>query len=254
MQQMVEEGKYVYCIIGTDEARNFGPIGIGGRGDEVTTVSYQDLSAVVSNASMARYVANRDNMVAHERVIEEVMKDYTVLPVRFCTIAAGVEEVRSLLRKRSLELKNLLKDMDNKIELGVRALWNNMDVIFQEIVRENETIRKLKERIAAKPPGQTYHESIALGEMVKSALDAKKEKEGAIILNALKKIAFDFRLNRLVGDRMVLNGAFLVDKGREKEFDDRVEELACACGQRMQLKYVGPTPPFNFVNIVVRWN
>jgi hypothetical protein len=52
---------------------------------------------------------------------------------------------------------------------------------------------------------------------------------------------------------MFLNAAFLVDKGREKEFDNRVDELERSYGDRVKFKYVGPVPPFNFVNIVVKW-
>ena len=40
------EGKYVYCIIESKEPRSFGPIGIGGRGDEVYTVHHDGLAAV----------------------------------------------------------------------------------------------------------------------------------------------------------------------------------------------------------------
>ncbi len=250
---MEEEGKYIYCIIGTNEGRNFGPIGIGGRGDEVSTICYQDLSCVISNSPMTKYIISRENMTAHEKVIEEVMKDYTVLPVRFCTIATCAEEVRDLLRKRGIEFRNLLRDMNGKVELGLRAWWKNMDVIFQEIVDEHKEIKGLKQRIASKNLKETYPQRIKLGEMVKSALETKKEKEGKEILDLLKKISFDFRANELVGDKVIVNAAFLVDKAREKEFDNRVEELIEKYDERVKFKYVGPAPPFNFVNIVVRW-
>ena len=77
----MQEGQYLYCIIGTGEARNFGPIGIGGRGDPVTTIAYRDLSTVVSSVPMSKYVVSKEIMLDHEKVIEAVMKDYTVLPV-----------------------------------------------------------------------------------------------------------------------------------------------------------------------------
>jgi len=106
---MVGEGKYIYGIIGTNEGRNFGPIGIGERGDIVSTIGYEELSAVISNSSLDKYVVNKENLIAHEKVMEEVMKNYTVLPMRFCTVASSAEEVRNLLRKRYLELKNFIK-------------------------------------------------------------------------------------------------------------------------------------------------
>lgn len=251
--EMMEEGKYIYCIIGTNEGRNFGPIGIGNRSDVVSTIGYQDLSCVISNSPMTKYVISKENMMAHEKVIEEVMKDYTVLPVRFCTIATCAEEVRDLLRNRGVEFKSLLKDMDNKVELGLRAWWKNMDTIFPEIVDEHKEIKKLKQKIVSKHPKEAHPQSIKLGEMVKSALEAKKEREGKEILDALKRISFDCRTNELVGDKMIVNAAFLVDKGREKEFDNRVDELTEKYDERLKFTYVGSAPPFNFVNIIVKW-
>ncbi|MFH1672502.1 MAG: GvpL/GvpF family gas vesicle protein, partial [Pseudomonadota bacterium] len=135
---MSREGKYIYCIIESNEGRNFGAIGIGGRGDIVSTIGYEDISAVISSTPMTKYVINRENMTTHERVIEEVMKDYTVLPVRFCTIASSAEELRSLLRKRYSELKGLLRDMDNKVEMGLKVLWKDMNQVFKEIVEDNK--------------------------------------------------------------------------------------------------------------------
>lgn len=240
---MRDEGMYLYCIIKGNEGRNFGPIGIGDRGDVVYTIGYQDLSCVISSTPMTKYVINRENMMAHERVIEEVMKDYTVLPVRFCTIATSAQEVRSLLRKRYVEFNSLLRDMDNKIELGLKAFWKDMDLIFQEIAGKNEKVKRLKKKGAA----------LELGKMVKSALEVKKEREGKQIINVLKGPAIDFRTNKVVGDNMIINAAFLVDRGREREFDNNMEDLEKEYAERINFKYVGPAPPFNFVNIVVKW-
>lgn len=55
---MAEEGYYVYCIIEARGTRNFGPIGVGERGDVVSTVSYADLSAVISRVPMSKYVVS----------------------------------------------------------------------------------------------------------------------------------------------------------------------------------------------------
>jgi len=154
---VVPEGHYVYCIIGTGEARNFGPIGISDRGDPVTTIAYKDLGAVVSSIPMTKYVISKESMISHEKVIEAVMKDHTLLPVRFYTVAPNAEEIRSLLRRRYLEFKKLLRELDNKVELGLKALWRDMNAIFQEIVTENEEIKALRAEMTgclAKEAGQ----------------------------------------------------------------------------------------------------
>src|SRR5215510_16336462 len=78
-----EQGKYVYCIIKSTEPRSFGAIGIGGRGDEVYTVHYEGLAAVVSDTPLVVYDPTRENVFTHEQVNETVMGEFTVLPMAF---------------------------------------------------------------------------------------------------------------------------------------------------------------------------
>jgi hypothetical protein len=248
---MVEEGKYLYCIIESNGGRkNFGHIGIGEGGGEVVTIPYNNLSAVVSDVSTKKHAPNRENTIAHERVIEEVMKDCTVLPARFCTIAASAQEVRDVLRKRYHEFKKLLREMDNKVELGLKALWLSMDAIFDEIVAEKKDIKMLKDRASKRP---NRDDMIRVGELVKKTLDEKKKREAEYFLEPLKKISTDVRINNPFGDKMFLNAAFLVDRNREKEFDNEVETLKTEYEERAKIIYVGPAPPFNFVNVVIHW-
>ena len=248
---MGKEGKYIYCIVGTKQERNFGPIGIGGRGDEVLTIGYEDLSIVVSNHPMTKFVVNRGNMLDHEKVIEEVMKEFdSVLPVRFGTVASGADEIRNLLDRRYREFKDLLRDMDHKIELSVKGIWKNMDMIFKEIVKENKEIKKAREKIS-NLKSQISNLKIEVGKMVEQALIKKKEKEAEKIVDILRRTAVEYKLNKTIGDEMFMNAAFLVDKGREKEFDNIMDDLSEKYKDRIKFLYAGPLPVFNFVNIVI---
>lgn len=248
----MENGLYIYCLIGTGETRNFGSIGIGDRGDPVTTISYRDLGAVVSSVSMDRYVVSSKTMLNHEKVIESVMKDYTVLPVRFYNVAPHAEGVRTLLRKRYTEFKKLLRELDHKVELGLKALWKNMEAIFKEIAEENAEIKAARDKGIAPSAGEASQNKGALGEIVKLALESKKAREREILLLPLRRIPSAFCLNRTYGDDMIMNAAFLVDRDWEKEFDNAVKKLASGYGDRIEFKYVGPAPPYSFVNIVVK--
>lgn len=86
--ETVPEGKYVYCIIETAEPRSFGPMGIGGRGDDVHTIRHKGLAAVVSNTPLVVYDPTRENVFAHEQVNETVMREFTVLPMAFGALFA----------------------------------------------------------------------------------------------------------------------------------------------------------------------
>ncbi|MBU4479351.1 MAG: GvpL/GvpF family gas vesicle protein [Candidatus Omnitrophica bacterium] len=255
---MEKEGKYIYCIIATSQERNFGPIGIGEGGEEVLTISYDELSMVVSNFPMGKPEVGRQNLLAHEKIIEEVMKEFnSVLPVRFGTISSSAEEIRNLLDRRYREFKTALRDMDHKIELGVKGVWKNMDVIFKEIVEENKDIKKMKEKLQS----FAVQAKREVGKMVAEALEKKKEKEAEKFADALRRTAVNYKQNKTMGDAMFMNAAFLVDKGREKEFDNIMDDLSeeysakggSASGgkDRVKFMYAGPLPVFNFVNIVI---
>lgn len=248
---MEKEGKYIYCIIESKQERNFGPIGIGERGDELLTIGYDDLSMVVSNHPIAKLTANRENFVGHEKAIEEVMKEFdSVLPVRFGTIASGADEIRNLLDRRYREFKSALRDMEHKVELGVKGIWNDMDVVFSEIVEGNETIKKLRKQLKGKG-SQSVQVKINIGQLVKKELDQKKEKQAEEIVDRLRRMSYEYKLNKTIGDEMFMNVAFLVDKGREKEFDNTMNDLCDEYEEKMKFMYAGPLPVFNFVNIVI---
>ncbi len=250
---MAKEGKYIYCIINGNEGRNFGPIGIGKRGDIVSTIGYNDISAVISSSPITRYVIDPENLMAHEKVIEEVMKDYTVLPVRFCTIANSAEEVRTFLRRQYGGFKGMLHDLDNKVEMGLKARWTHMEKIFEEIAQTDSDVKELKKRVEEPGGDGDSDEKISLGKAVKAALDEKKERIAEKILRKFKKLTLDTRRNDVMGDDMFLNAVFLIDRTREKQVDFLVEDLADEYNNEADFKLVGPAPPFNFVSIEMKW-
>jgi hypothetical protein len=245
-----KEGKYIYCIIGDGKVQTFGPLGIGGGGNELYTVCFNDLAAVVSNSPIIKYSVSRENLIPHERAIEEVMKTYTVLPVRFCTIAEDEEKVKKILEKEYNRFLDLLKDIEDKKELGLKAIFKE-DVIYKDILEKYKDIMVLKEKIATLPSEKTYFQRAEIGEMVEAALQKEKEIYREEILNTLSPLAVEVKTNNTYGERMIINAAFLVEKRKEAEFDQKVNELLDRYGDKMKFKYVGTLPPFNFINLVI---
>jgi hypothetical protein len=60
------------------------------------------------------------------------------------------------------------------------------------------------------------------------------------------------RSNKPIGDRMILNAAFLVEREHEKAFDEKVREVSRKYEDLLTFKYTGPWPPYNFVNIKLK--
>lgn len=244
--------KYMYCLIQAEASRQFGSPGIGDRGDVPHTIHYQGLAAVVSDSAQREYPASRSHMMAHTRVLEEVMGDFTLLPVRFGTVAPSADRVRRLLSRRFGLFHGLLQEVEGRVEQGLRVFWHE-GPLFQQIVEENPPIRRLKEALMGRPAEATYYERIGLGELIEQALWRRREEEAARILAPLRPLACRTRVNKVLSDRMALNAAFLVDHHRVEAFDQAVRELDREMGDLMLFKYVGPVPPYNFVEIVVSW-
>src|SRR5262245_14901344 len=91
-------GKYVYCIIEANDPLRFGPIGIGTDPSEVYTVHYKTLAAVVSDAPLEVLDSTRENVLAHERVNETVMRRHTEIPIALRTIFKTREDIVELRR------------------------------------------------------------------------------------------------------------------------------------------------------------
>lgn len=242
------EGKYVYCIIESSEPRSFGPMGIGARGDEVYTVHHQGLAAVISNTPLMVYDPTRDNVFTHEQVNETVMREFTVLPMAFGALFRTEDDIIELMRGTEDALRDVLNKMAGKVEYGLKVNWDR-DRVIAEIEQENEEIRNLKEQITSRATGSTYFARMQLGRLVEQALSEQSDSYVREVYAALRDTAVASRANKPIGDRMIMNAAFLVEREREAEFDSKVKEIAAKYEGKLSFKYTGPWPPYNFVHI-----
>lgn len=248
--------KYIYAVIPDNAGVTFGPMGIGGRGDEVYTQPYLDIAAVVSDCPFIDfYGMAKEKLVLylaeHQRATEEVMKEQaTILPVKFGTLLEDEGEVEDMLRWGYRDLKTGLATMGGKIEVEVVATWD-VQQVFAEIGQE-EGIAELKAEIADKPPWQTISAQVRLGQMVKASLDRRKEEHRRKMLDFLAGQAADVQVNMAPADQVVMNVAFLIDAHRQDDFEARVHQLDERFEGRLHFKLVGPLPPYSFSTIEVR--
>ena len=246
----MEGGLYVYAIAEVGAPEELQAESIDGNGELVEALPKHDVAAIVSRCNAENYAITRSNTLAHQRVMEEAMQHWPILPVRFNTIAEERDQiVEKLLTPRYEEFCELLDLMRGKSELGLKAVWTDMEAVFQGIVDENPDIKRAR----SSSRSTSRSEAVRVGEMVKNALQDKKEREAGQILRRFDGLWHDRRVNDIFGDSMILNAAFLVEDGLQEEFDRCVGTLDAEMKERVRFKYVGPVPPCNFVEIVVTW-
>lgn len=244
---------YVYGVALAEPFGNghppLGVPGIGGRGDPVRTIVVRELAAVVSDVPGLRMDLRRENLLDHQRVLEEVLHRSDVLPFSFGTVASGDDEVREVILRDGYDaLREQLEAIRGCIELEVKVFWDR-ERLFAEIAQENEEVRALRDTIPLLPDDQATMEKITLGQLTEAEIEAKSTWEADGVLDVLDPIAVEVLVSPNLSDTMLLNAAFLVERAREEEFDGAVAALAEAHPGRLVFNYVGPLPPYSFINL-----
>ncbi|RTY73423.1 GvpL/GvpF family gas vesicle protein [Flavobacterium sp. LS1R10] len=247
-----KEGKYIYGIIRHSDPLDYGPIGMGKRADLVYGINFKDISAIVSNSPIIEYEVRRINMITHERVLEEVMKQFTVLPVRFSTISEHNDDsgILRILEKDYKKFDDLLTKMEGKKELGLKVLTKEA-VIYESIIEKYDEIRLLRGKLMSLPADKSHYQRMKIGEMVAEALKKETENYKNSILDILNPLSVDVKINNSYGEMMIINVAFLVKNLAESAFDKAVNDLEEKFGRFMTFKYVGTLPLYNFVTLVI---
>ena len=243
-----EAGRYVYGVIESKDTVTFGKIGIGGSGEPVYTVNHKDIAAVVSKTDVFIFDPTRENALAHEHVIETVMKSHTIIPMSFGTVFRTDDDIREVLKSIYASLKDVLKQMAGKVEFGLKVNWDR-DQVVEELKRDDEELRHFHQEITRKHLQSTYFARMQLGRMVEKALAERASQYVREIYEELRSCCVASRDNKPIGDKMIMNAAFLIQREREAEFDEAVNRIARKYGDRLNFKYTGPWPPYNFVNI-----
>ena len=246
--ETIGEGRYVYGIIAGRDSLTFGKMGLGGQGEMVYTVNHGDISGVVSRTNVFIFDPTRENALAHEHVIESVMKSHTIIPMSFGTVFRTDDDIKEVLRSIYPSLKDVLEQMSGKVEFGLKVTWDR-DQIVEELKRQDEEIHRFHLEITKKHLQSTYLARMQLGRMIDKALVETSSQYVREIYEALRSVCVASRDNKPIGEKMIMNAAFLIERQRETEFDAAVNRVAKRFGNRLNFRYTGPWPPYNFVNI-----
>jgi len=217
----------------------------------VYTIHHGGLAAVVSDTPVVVYDPTRENALTYEHVNETVMKEFTVIPMSFGTVFRTEKDVVEFLKDTADALHDVLEKMKDKIEFGLKVNWDP-DTVLKEVEQEREEIRRLKEEIMSNRQASTYFARMQLGRLVDLAMSEKADAYVREIYDCLRDCAIASRHNKPIGDKMILNAAFLVERDKATQFDQDVQEIAKRYDGKLRFLYTGPWPPYNFVNIRLR--
>jgi hypothetical protein len=214
-EQIQYQALYIYGIVNGRFSRRFPDIGIGNRKDEVFPIHFKDVTALVSHTPFIEYDPTEEYTLAHENVIQEVLKcDCTLAPMRFCTVLKSRNDVMKLMHSGYMAFKRNLLKVRNKHEFDVK--------VFLHIAQTKET---------------------------GDALLEESRTIATACYNTLKALTDDTMLSEQVTGEMILNASFLVHKEKRETFYNAVLDFDKEYTEKIKIRISGPTAPYNFVSM-----
>ena len=243
-----ECGYYVYGIVAANKQSSFGKSTMGGGLADVFAIRHEDLAIVASKVNAPILDATRENVLAHEHVVERIMETSTVIPMSFGVIFKTSDDIQAMLKGVYACFQEVLHKLEGKIEFGLKVTWAR-DGIIERLKREKEEIRRFDLELKKKRLHSTYFARMQLARMIETALMERSSEIVKEVYEGLRPVCLASRDNKPIGETMIMNAAFLLERKRTNEFDLILRKLSKKFHGLLDFKYSGPWPPYNFVSI-----
>ena len=253
------QGRYLYCIADSSKAETLGNAGI--EGNEVHSVPYKDLCAIVHNCPARPYESKdqdiiKEWVIAHQKVVDAAWERYgTVIPMGFDTIVQGSatvdpeENMKTWLKDDYDNLKAKMEKVRDRAEYGVQVFWDRK-IVAEKISHKSPEIKALNQEIKSKPKGIAYMYRQKLEGLLRKEIEEQADRYFKEFYEKITPHAEDFRVEKTKktedeDKQMLLNLSCLLPKEGSKGLGEELEKIDALEG--FSVRYTGPWPPYSFV-------
>lgn len=242
-----DRGIYVYGIVPADVEVQDDARGVGDPPSEVTTVTHQDIAALVSTIDPGKPLGRPEDLSAHAALLDGAAAEVPVLPMKFGGVLAGPDQVtEELLAPHHDEFAGALRELEGKAQYVVHGRYRT-EAVLGEILQENPELDRMRESLRDKDADAARNERMALGEAVNNALVAKREADTATVVEALQELGLTVAVREPTHEEDAVHLACLVETAKESDLESAVERLAGDWDGRVHLRLLGPLAPYDFV-------
>lgn len=255
---------YLYCFYCAGESVSTHEKGLGGK-DKVFSLSYRDLSALVSRVPLAEYSESAleknlqdlewltPRVKHHERVLKTVAGFHPIIPVRFGTLYRSQEKIQTMLRSRYEDLCTFLTFVQDKEEWGVK-MYMDKEAGGKLAQATNPALQALEIRLSSASAGERYFlqkrkEKMRREDTWRNVATFTEEVCAQLASSAVAIQPSRLLERRATGrdEEMIFNAAFLVAKESQSLFGSCLDHLA---GDNVEkgifFELSGPWPPYHF--------
>jgi hypothetical protein len=243
---------YVYGIVPAQTTAPQHCVGVGDPGDEVSLVRHGSIAALISGVAVDRPLGGRDDLLRHSRLLDRMVMDAPVLPMRFGAVLADADAVvAELLAPHHDEFAEALAALAGTAQFTVKVRYVE-EAVLREVIAEEPRIAQLSAASRDRSAKGGYRGQLRLGELVASAVDRKRADDTAILTDALAPHAVAVVPQQALEPDSMANLAALVKRGQWRSFEQAVDDLAERWADRVRLRLLGPIAPYDFTDLVHR--
>lgn len=257
---------YVYGIIPKEELSDrVVPTMVGIDQQPTIPIAFNEIVAIATPVNPQKFSQQnidslsknidwlQEKALHHHSRIEELYRDFTILPMSFCTIFQSEQKLLTLLKRSYDELSEKLQLLKGKDEWNLKVFCK-LESAKHYILKNNPSITTLKDGLLSMPKGKQF--------LMRKKIDLKIEEETVKEIGKWQREVQRFlssfiedsilRTNwgkEVTGraDDMILNCDFFVEQNMTESFisaTHECEKLFTDRGCSFQL--TGPWPPYHF--------
>jgi hypothetical protein len=232
---------YAYCL--SDEATpGLIESAAGVAGAQARLIEYESIKAVVSDFREERARVTRENIFAHESVIDLVLARATPLPFRFGMVTSAAR-LESYIASHKEALLSQLYRVRDAVEMSVKIIWDAK--ALKHAVTESAEVGRIESAPGIMGPGAAF---LAAKRREVAGNEALKKQAGEIarwLKQHLGETVRESSMRLCPTEGMALAAAHLVERAR---LDDYRSRIAYAREARRDLSFLtsGAWPPYSF--------
>ena len=249
--------KMIYSILSVKrnhEKLNALLVGMKGISEvDLYVVSFDEITAVVSDIKRANLITDRSNAIEYAGVIENLAQQFTLLPMRYGSLMESTDLINKMLGRNYNEIQHNLLKVENKCEFGLKIFCDS-EKLKAELRAKSEADTKTPAKPAPEIKNSVYRDWVnkklkehRLEELLLTYVDSViAEITGYLArLNAVNKF------KKMATETTIIDAVFLLDKERK---DALIHAVGGLQNQYPGLNFVltGPWPPYNFVEITIK--
>lgn len=250
--------KLIYAVLlvtGNNEDKLFETVSClkGYTGSTLYTVQLNNLAAVVCNIAAADLVKDVPSILGYAHVIESLMKEYTLLPMRFGSIIESTDQIFAMLLKNSTKFQSKLQSLEDKYEFGLKIKFDSNE-LKEDLTSKVGIQINDSEPLSVKEESSIFRQYVEQ-KLIKHRLEeqylAFKETVLTRLSEYLKPLNESFFFDKHGGSSSIIDTYMLMSIYKKEEIVDLVNSLQFEFPS-ISFTLTGPWPPYNFADITLK--